>query len=286
MINRNLKIAILMTIFSLFLITPVLASDENNDNLVFPFLNLENATEEMIDDYLIKMGFEKKEIEVMSTQLKADIAKKGGKKVELSKTSSEVVTYDQFGRKMDYNSSLSSTPSVFNSSSSSSSDIFSLWAYVSKNEDESNSSENSYSVWVYYKWSESPFNFYTDKLAVAWQSKAGPYGDPSGFGNTQLVLDCCEHPPESWDLPVDKQELEGTSWKVDVKAGGPDVEQWGQGYMEIRVPTKYEGTTGALEVGYAHRLGPGSITVTLNYGDVSFTPVLTEVYEDRYNFTY
>ncbi|WP_128894500.1 hypothetical protein [Longirhabdus pacifica] len=284
MINRNLKIAILMTIFSLFLITPVLASDENNDNLVFPFLNLENATEEMIDDYLIRMGFEKKEIEVMSTQLKADIAKRGGKKVELTKISSEIATYDEFGRKMDYNSTLSSTPSVFNTSSSSSSDNFTLWAYVSKNEDESNSSENSYSVWVYYKWSSTPLNYYTDKLALAWQNKATPYGDPGGFGAKGTKFGDQLIDVENWDLPVDKEQMQGNSWKVDVK-GSLVLEQWGQGYQEIRVPTEYEDTTGSIQVGYGHKILPGSVSVTIGYASISFGSG-TISYNDVYNFTY
>lgn len=152
---------------------------------------------------------------------------------------------------------------------------FSLWGWAVKIG--STDKENRYSVYVEYKWDGSPMNFYTDKLAMAWQSNATPFGDPSG----RHFVD-----GKPYTNTIDKKLVSGDSWNVDMKAGGSGTIQEGYGYQELRAPLTAAGTSAAVQVGYVHRLAPGSSGVILAYGLISFTGSLQTEYNDRFNFTY
>ncbi|WP_128895705.1 hypothetical protein [Longirhabdus pacifica] len=288
----EIKLACMMTLFLwfMFIVTPVQASDDESDHTIIPFFNIEQASEENINAHLVNMGFEESEINRMSLEFKTEIASNGGKKVETIK-SSNVIQHHEWNRNFKL-FSYASTPLLFAppafeiaSTDNNNNDKFIMWAYVSKFPS-SSSVENIYGIYVHYKWNSSPLYFYTDTLAVVWQGKAHRHEDPSGFGNKATVMSSGITNLSYWDLPADIIKDGGVSWKVDVKAGGKNTEQWGHGFQKIRADKMHEGTTGVIEIAYGHRLAPGSASLNIEDRRLEFKSVFTILYNDIYNFTY
>lgn len=256
-------VAVLMFIFSQGFVAA--SSNVDGNELISPLAKNSLTDAKKVDNHLIKMGFTADELKRMPETMKADIASSGGKKIAASKIDTTAVYVDEHGNR---------SPVITLANDD---DGLQLWGWVVKIG--STSTENKYAAYVEYEWPTGPFWHYTDTVAMAWQSRATPYGDPLSQHNWR--------PSGShhvYNNAIDKQQVEGNAWKVDIIGGGSPQDGWGR--QELRVGKSYEGQTGAIEIGYVHRLAPGTATVTISYGALSFSGTLQTEYNGRFNFTY
>ncbi|SLK17352.1 MULTISPECIES: hypothetical protein [unclassified Paenibacillus] len=246
------------------------SSNEINEGIVPALTEAVTASEDTIDNHLKEMGFFTNEISTMSIDMKREIASNDGKKVAAQELNTLVTVTDESGETTvgvastnQLKAAASATPTIS--------------GYAVYGGTSNNGKERIYQVYATYRWSSSPFNFYTDYLAMAWQANATPTGTPNG-----------QHSVLGSTAPnkVDKEEVSGTSWKVDIKAGGDTTVQEGWGRQELRYPTTSQGISTAIAVGYSHRTLPGFTTgVSLSFGVVSFSGTGKVDYTGRFTFT-
>ncbi|GIQ68399.1 hypothetical protein DUZ99_00835 [Xylanibacillus composti] len=276
---------IFFLLFSMFLIVSqsvVAVSNEDSEFFVKP-LALSSLDEiKKVDLHLKKMGFTNEELALMQDDMKIDIASRGGKKWAVQKLTPKITSVDEQGNRIVISEDDSAIRKSDMDIQKVSTSDFELWGWVVKY-GSVNSSENSYAVYADYKWNKGPFNAYTDKLAMAWQDKVTPYGDPTGLHYWRWNP-YNQGEAHVYTNAIDKKLIQGNSWKVNVIAGGDPQDGWGR--QEIRVKKSNAGTTGAVEIGYAHRICPGGTDVTISYGVISFSGFCQTEYNDRFNFTY
>jgi hypothetical protein len=268
---KKLSATLLTLIFLLAFSIPVSANPAESDSQgLEPFKDASTKSESEIDDYLKQMGFTNEELGFTSLELKKDIASNGGTKIKVEKLDPEVVVKDEFGKTVAPSDKIS-TQDVRDG-------IFRLYGYAIKN-GSANSTENSYSIYAQYSWDRGPLNYYTDTLAMAWQSKVTPYGSPYSVHNWRSGSHLYQYTNE-----VQKKQNEGDSFEVDV-FGYPDPQD-GYAKQEVRAPKSLAGQTGSVEIGYAHKTIPGVALAILNYFSIDFSGAGQQEYADRFNFSF
>ncbi|WP_068502561.1 hypothetical protein [Paenibacillus kribbensis] len=258
----------LFMFFSLLTSVGAQASNEIDQGIIPALSDASSVSESALDEHLQEMGFDTTEISTLPIDMKRDISSKDGKKVAAQELDTTVTITDEEGNTVTDRAAInqlaaSSTPNIS--------------GYAVYSGTSNNGRERIYQVYATYRWASSPFNFYTDNLAMAWQSNATPTGTPNGQhsvgGNT-------------YSNPVDKEEVSGTAWLVDIKAGGNTTVQSGWGRQELRYATSSQGINTAIAVGYSHRTLPTFTTdISLSYGVVSFSGNGKADYYGRFNFT-
>lgn len=262
-------------VLSLVFILPVVSANPNeSQNFIEPLTGAESENPEVIDSHLKRMGFSDEELAKIPAGMKVDIASKGGKKILYKELDPEVVTYDEDGNKIVLEQS------DIDIAQATDGDLtINAWAV---SHGSVSSTENSYTLYANYIWAKTPLNRYTDVIAMAWQSKAVPYGAPEGMHYWYWSPN---QPPHEFINEVDLQQIEGNSWKIDIISTSSPQDGWVS--QTIRVPKTEAGTTGAIAIGYSHRFVPSLPGVSISWGSVSFDPssFQTDLY-DRVNFTY
>jgi hypothetical protein len=228
-----------------------------NDELVPPLqISLQQDKNE-VNKHLIKMGFNQAEIATIPFEMKQDIASNGGVKKEVIHTESEVVKTDEFGNQNTLNTLYQDND-------------FSLTGYALKTA--SNTKENEYDIYVNYNWKSEPFFFWTDVVAISWQSQGSPISGTSNSRHTVVNWIANKWTTTHVNNNLNSSSnLNGTAWDVDIIATWERKgSQYGYGKQTIRVPKSYEGTTGAFQVGYSHTHTPGNISVSIGPVGIDF----------------
>ncbi|ALS09925.1 hypothetical protein ABE82_26265 (plasmid) [Paenibacillus peoriae] len=258
----------LFMFFSLLTSVGAQASNEVDQGIIPALSDASSVNESTLDEHLQEMGFETTEISTLPIEMKRDISSKDGKKVAAQEVDTTVTITDEEGNTV-------TDQAATNQLAASATPTISGYAVYSGTSN--NGRERIYQVYATYRWASSPLNFYTDNLAMAWQSNATPTGTPNG----QHTVD-----GNTYSSPVDKEEVSGTAWFVDIKAGGSSTVQSGWGRQELRYATSSQGINTAIAVGYSHRNLPGNDTeVNLGFGVVSFGGIGKTDYTGRFNFT-
>ncbi|WP_340027874.1 hypothetical protein MHB71_23895 [Paenibacillus sp. FSL H7-0940] len=278
MLKKKTLVSGLLSLFMFFsLLTSVGAQASNEvDEAVIPALSdAFSADESTINNHLEKMGFNSTEIFNLPIDMKRDISSKDGKKVASQDVDLTINATDEQGKSVNKQALAEQVRAAASGPTVS--------GYAVYGGTSNNGKERIYQVYATYKWSSSPFNFYTDNLAMAWQSNATPTGSPNG---QHTVYNTNGVKVGSYSSKVSKEEVSGTAWLVDIKAGGSYNVQDGWGRQELRYPTSSQGISTAIAVGYSHRTLPGFTTgVGLSFGYVSFTGTGKVDYTGRFNFT-
>ncbi|BFH17393.1 hypothetical protein WJ0W_002189 [Paenibacillus melissococcoides] len=246
------------------------ASAHSSEELVPPLLNALQQSEDEVNNHLIKMGFNDNEVEKLPLEMKQDIVSKGGVKKEVIKTDSKVIHKDQNGNEL--------TVTPFYSDS-----MFELTGYAVKTA--SYTTENEYDIYVNYTWKKQPLAVFTDTVAISWQSQGTPIAGTAYSRHTLACYHGGAHTTHLTNEMNNSSNLSGTGWDVDLIYLSDDDWQYGYGKQTIRVGKSYEGTTGAFQVGYAHRNLPGTVSISFGPASIDFGGFSEEVF-DRYNFTY
>lgn len=264
--RKMLSLILVFTLILSFSFTVVYAKDNSSEYLK-PLNNLDIKNIDKVDKYLVKMGFSEEEINYMDKDIKINIASNGGKKLKLNKIST-------------INNISEDTIEILRVDD----DIFTLYDPIVIKKGEVNGGlEIEYDIYAQFKWRDTPEFAFTDTLALAWQEIVIPYGDATG----QIKRTPASIP---WTYEVREliatEKIEGNYWEVDVFTGGGGDIQDGWGLQTVRVNKNHEGTTGVLEIGYAHKYTPGFVEPTISYASITFNLFSGKEYNDRYNFTY
>ncbi|MFB5673827.1 hypothetical protein ACE3NQ_24065 [Paenibacillus terreus] len=261
----------LLSLFMLFgLLTPVSAetNSEVEEGLIPALPDAFISSESVLDAHLQEMGFSTTDLSNMPIDMKKEISSKDGKKVAAQELDTVVTVTDEEGNTVTDISvtAADATPT--------------LSGYAVYSGTSNNGRELIYQVYATYNWNSSPFNFYTDNLAMAWQANATPTGTPGGQHSVDGGSGI-----STYVNHVDKEEVAGTSYKVDMKAGGTYTKQYGWGRQELRYPATADGTSTAIAVGYSHRILPGFTTgISLSFGYVGFSGNGKVDYTGRFTF--
>ncbi|MGR6763187.1 hypothetical protein ACU1JV_15220 [Paenibacillus sp. T2-29] len=268
---KKLSATLLTLIFLLVFSIPVSANPAESDSHgLEPFKDASTKSESEIDGYLKQMGFTDEELGFTPLELKKDIASNGGTKIKIEELDPEVVIKDENGKTV--------APSDKISTQDVKDGIFKMYGYAFKLESP-NSRENAYHVYASYNWERGPLAYYTDTLAMAWQSKVTPYRSPYSVHNWRSGSHLYQY-----ENQLQKQQIEGDAFEVDV-LGYPDPQD-GFARQEVRAPKSLTGQTGAVEIAYAHKTIPGVALAILNYFSIDFSGAGQQEYQDRFNFTY
>ncbi|MNW49033.1 hypothetical protein D3C74_264330 [compost metagenome] len=261
----------LLSLFMLFgLLSPVgaQASNEIEEGLIPALSDAFSADENVLNNHLLKMGFNDSEISDIPVDMKREISSKDGKKAASQKLDTTITVTDENGNEIiDRNSA--SVVMAANIKPT-------LSGYAVYSGTSNNGKELIYEVYSTYRWNGTPDYFYTDNLGMAWQSNATPTGTPNGQhtigGNT-------------YSNKVDREEVSGTAWLVDLRMGGSNTVQSGWGRQQLRYPASQDGMNTAIAVGYSHRWLPAWTTnVSLSFGYVGFSGNGKTDYSGRFNF--
>lgn len=251
---KKILFPFLAALLTFVLVVPASAAqrDSKDDNLIAPLEDAFFMNETSVDEYLKLMGFNENELSPLSLNLKKEIASKGGKKVKVEELSLQEKIVDVNGKEVMKNSI---------GIQAEDNNKLSLFGIATKTA--SGSKENTYDIYAQYSWSSRPNFAFTDTLAMAWQSKVTPYGKPYSVHNWRN--DPFLH---QFDNKIQKQQNEGDSFELNLLA--VDAQQDGYARQTVKVSTDYEGTTGSVAIGYAHKLVPGVVTAILNYFSIDF----------------
>ncbi|MGD9677534.1 MAG: hypothetical protein AB7V16_04080 [Vulcanibacillus sp.] len=222
------------------------------------------------------MGFAKDELNNIPTEIKKNIARTGGKKINVNLVDFEYYNSEAVGIQQQ----LIATEQMIIDG------IFTLFdPLVIKKGYVNGGLEIEYDIYVQFSWSNTPEFAWVDTLALAWQNIVVPYGDATGK-ITRYPANDPLHPQER--ILIAHEEIEGDYWEVDVFTGGDGDTQRGYGLQTVRVNKYYEGFTGVLETAYAHMFIPSFVVPEISYGNITFdlSSLFGEEWNIRYNFTY
>ncbi|WP_110933534.1 hypothetical protein [Paenibacillus bouchesdurhonensis] len=254
---------LLMVVFSI----PASAAPNEND-LIAPLEDAFSKNNQEVDQYLKMMGFTEDELAPLSTKLKKEIASNGGIKIKVEQLDPEERIIDKDGNDIT-NSRISIQD--YNDSK------FSLYGLAIKTA--SGTTENTYDIYAQYVWKSRPNFAFTDTLAMSWQSQVTPFGSPYSVHNWRN--DPFTH---QYTNSIQNQQNEGNSVLIDLLA--VDSQQDGYIKQTVKVSKSYQGTTGSVSLGYAHKIIPGIVSTILNYFSISFSGSGYQEFTDRFNFTY
>jgi len=291
-------VSLLLLLFLSFILAGNAGAEPNNvpkDNngLVKPVNNPEKLSVKQLNKRLLAMGYTENEIEGMSDFIKRQIVQVGGKKANMTAepieqyyTSLNGVKYKITDENKTEIENIKQkdrielgivkeepTFSTFDFSNGASEDIWSATTYVTMTGQ--TSTEYEYTFFADWLWSEAPFAYHTDKIAVAWEN------DFTGISNTESSY--------AWALAryADGDRMISTGDQVlDLKSEiyglisdiglGTWSQQAGGISQTLAVNKNLSGTRSSLVTKYVHpwtafdvslNIGPGSISSEHFYGD-------------------
>jgi len=259
------------------------------DGRINPVKEVQNLDEKKINKVLRKMGYLDQELEKMNMELKREIAYYGGKKVKLKLEKKTHNFHDGNGNiytDLPYAYSELDGISLSNSLNN---DVGTLGvvdgsftgdSYVSYLGKTTNGVEFRYRYFQTYKYNDFVYYQYSDKFAMAWDSKATVVAGTTT--KEAYYRDWNSGALTTGSISIDKTEVAGTTWKTNIYKSNY---HYGKGSEEVRIPVSKAGETAAFESSHAHPWSPIDVRPSIGPLSIDWDWFLGDEWTWRYSFT-